>query len=102
MQQQSYHRGYHVSRVQDDFVETPEKAELERNLKTLGASISGKKLDLQHRLVAAREAFYNRLAEDELLRIVRYTDPSDGDLQSPELARRLAEAGPQMPLRALK
>jgi hypothetical protein len=52
---------------QDDFVETPEKAELERDLKTLGASISGKKLDLQYRLVAAREAFYNRLAEDELL-----------------------------------
>ena len=90
-----------VPRKVDKYV-TLTKAELQRDLKTLGASISGKKLDLQYRLVVAREAFYNRLAEDELQRIVRYTDPSDGNLQSPELARRLAEAGPQMPLRALK
>ena len=84
-----------------DKYNTLNKLELQRALKNLGANISGKKADLQYRLVLAREAFYTALSDDELQRIARHCDPMENpQCYNMELARRLAEAGPQIPLRS--
>lgn len=83
---------------------TLNKMELQLALQNLGANISGKKQDLQNRLVLAREAFYKALTDDELQRIARHCDSMENPkckCSSKELARRLAEAGPQIPLRAV-
>lgn len=71
------------------------KDQLQSLLKELGQMTSGNKEDLQYRLVTARENVYKGLTKEELTTILRQNQMTDNGM---ELARRLAEAGPQVPL----
>ena len=73
------------------------KDQLQRSLKELGQMTYGNKEDLQYRLLTARESVYKGLAQKELNSIMRLNQLEANGM---ELARRLAEAGPQVPLQA--
>ena len=71
------------------------KVQLQLALSNLGEPSSGNKEDLQYRLLVARERVYTELNPDELKELSRKHDIKANGM---ELARRLAEAGPQLPL----
>lgn len=74
---------------------TMTKVELKLALSDLGMHSSGNKKDLQYRLLVAREDKYKERTDDELKKISRqYGIKANGM----DLARRLAEAGPHLPL----
>ena len=75
------------------------KIELQRALKNLGANTSGNKQDLQYRLLLAREAVYKESPKKDLQRILQQYEMDANDM---DFARRLAEAGPQLPLQGGK
>ena len=71
------------------------KVQLKLALSNLGMHSSGNKKDLQYRLLVAREGKYKELTDEELKEISRkYSIKANGM----DLARRLAEAGPHLPL----
>ena len=71
------------------------KVQLKLALSDLGVHSSGNKKDLQYRLLVAREDAYKERTEQELKKISRqFGVAANGN----ELARRLAEAGPHLPL----